>query len=59
MSIRRRFASVTVLVCLSALAAAQQPAQDQPQTFRSRITIVPVDEEGHLNRLTHTTKLGW
>jgi VWFA-related protein len=43
MPIRRRFASVTAFVCVSALTAAQQPAQDQPQTFRSRITIVPVD----------------
>ena len=38
-----RFASVLILVCLSTLGRAQQPPQDQRQTFRSRITVVPVD----------------
>jgi VWFA-related protein len=32
-----------ILIGLSAFAAAQQPAPDQRQTFRSRVTVVPVD----------------
>jgi VWFA-related protein len=43
MSVRHHLACVVIVASLAALAAAQQPAQDQRQTFRSRITIVPVD----------------
>src|SRR5829696_5886468 len=34
---------VVILAGLTALAAAQQPTQDERQTFRSRVTVVPVD----------------
>jgi VWFA-related protein len=43
MSTPHRPLIVMVLVGLSAFVGAQQPPSDQRQTFRSRVTIVPVD----------------
>lgn len=43
MPVCRRCTAVVTFVCLSALASAQKPPTDQRQTFRSRVTMVPVD----------------
>lgn len=39
----RRLGTISIVLALTALAAAQQPPSDQRQTFRSRVTLIPVD----------------
>jgi len=43
MFLRRRLGISAFIAGLAALVSAQQPTQDQRQTFRSRVTVVPVD----------------